>query len=183
MKSETIRYVPSLDHEETAARLTQLLVPDRIEDRDLDSRILRLNERFSVYAACFPYGMWRPGLAVTQEMRVLTETYLPLSEIRAAVRRLFTLSFKSYHVFPASAIESSASWLDVLAYLQPLVLGTNPGYVLRRLMVDNEFRTLFLFRLFLPRHFGGGFRPVPCAGAVSAELDDRIRYSRSCQLS
>lgn len=157
MTIEKLRYRPTLDQDVIGERAGRLLIPGTIGDRDLGNRIARLEERFRVYAACSPHGLWAPGLAITREMRGSAEAYLPLAEIRRAFRRLFTLSLRFEPFLPASVIHSSASWLDVLHHLQPLVTEANPASLLRRLMADGEFRCRFLFSLFLPRRYGGDF--------------------------
>lgn len=175
MEMTNPHYRPSLDPVELGIRLERLLVPGTIEDRDLESRIVRLEERFRVYAACSPHGLWAPGLAITREMEETAELYLPLAEIRRAFRRLFALSMKFEPFLPASAVHTSTSWLDLLQLLQPLVREANPGRLLRRLMADGEFRTRFLFSLFLPRRYGGGFGRYP---AQEALLRNRLAENR-----
>lgn len=175
MKTETLCYRPTLDPVEIARRLERLLVPGRIADRDLEQRIARLDARFRVYAACSPHGLWAPGLAITGEMRGFAGVYLPLDEIRRAFRRLFALSLRFEPFLPASALYGSASWLDVLHQLQPLVREANPGRLLRLLLADGELRARFLFSLFLPRHYGGGFGRYP---AQAAFLRSWLRANR-----
>ncbi len=85
-------------------RLLQLLVPGSIEDSDLDRRIVRLAERFQVYAANYPFGIWAPGLVVSQEMRALTELYLPLTEVRRDFHRLLRLSLMFPPIFAATPL-------------------------------------------------------------------------------
>ena len=94
MEMENLRYRPTLDPDEIRERLGRLLVPGPLDDRDLESRIYRLAERFRVYAARSPHGLWAPGLALTQEMRVTAEAYLPLAEIQRTFRRLLALSLQ-----------------------------------------------------------------------------------------
>ncbi|HEX8961147.1 MAG TPA: CheR family methyltransferase [Geobacteraceae bacterium] len=155
------QYSPSLDPGEIGKRLARLLVPGRITDRDLERRIARLDERFRVYAACSPHGLWAPGLALTREMRGSAELYLPLAEIRRAFQRLFSLSLRFDPFLPASVVHSSTSWPDALHVLSPLVREANPATLLRLLSADSEFRARFLFSLFLPRRYGGTFSRYP----------------------
>src|SRR6266571_3060385 len=104
MEMENLRYRPTLDPDEIRERLGRLLVPGPLDDRDLQSRIYRLAERFRVYAARSPHGLWAPGLALTREMTGISEIYLPLDEIRRAFDRLFTLSLRFSPFLPASAM-------------------------------------------------------------------------------
>ncbi len=166
MEMENLRYRPTLDPDEIRGRLGRLLVPGPLDDRDLQSRIYRLAERFRVYAARSPHGLWAPGLALTREMTGTSEIYLPLDEIRRAFDRLFTLSLRFSPFLPASAVHTSTSWLDALHRLQPLVREANPALLLRHLMADEEYRCRFLFSLFLPHHYGGNFVRYPAQGAL-----------------
>jgi chemotaxis methyl-accepting protein methylase len=166
MEIKSLRYRPTLDPDVIDKRLGRLFVPGPIDDWDLESRISRLAERSRVYAACSPHGVWAPGLALTQEMKGISEIYLPLDEIRHAFNRLFTLSLKFSPFLPASAVHTSTSWLDVLHRLQPLVREANPARLLRYLMADEEYRCRFLFALFLPHHYGGTFDRYPAQGAL-----------------
>ena len=84
-----------------------------------------------------------------------------VAEIRSAFRRLFTLSMHHAPFLPASAVETSSGWLDILHDLQPLMTEPDPGRLLRRLMTDGEFRCRFLFALFLPSRYGGAFGRYP----------------------
>ena len=166
MDRAALQYRPTLDPDEIRERLGRLLVPGPLDDRDLESRIARIAERFRVYAACSPHGLWAPGLALTQEMAGIIEMYLPLEEIRCAFNRLFTLSLKFSPFLPASAVHTSTSWLDALHRLQPLVREANPARLLRLLMVDEDYRCRFLFSLFLPHHYGGTFDRYPAQGTL-----------------
>jgi chemotaxis methyl-accepting protein methylase len=161
MEFPHLRYIPSLDQAVIDKRLEQLLVQGPLNDRDLNGRIVRLEERFSLYAALSPHGLWAPGLVVTPEMRRASELYLPLDEIGCAYRRLLNLSLKIIHYLPSAGLHLLPSWLDLLNRLQPLVREANPARLLVRLMNDDEFRCRFLFSLFLPRHYGGGFDRYP----------------------
>jgi chemotaxis methyl-accepting protein methylase len=161
MEFPHLRYIPTLDQTVVQERLEKLLVPGPLNDNDLNGRIVRLEERFSLYAALSPHGLWAPGLVVTPEMRRASELYLPQEEIGCACRRLLVLSLKTSPFLPAARLHPLPSWLDLLHRLQPLVREANPARLLRRLMGDYEFRCRFLFSLFLPRHYGGGFDRYP----------------------
>ena len=166
MDKANLRFRPTLDHSEIRKLLRRLLIPGPLDDRDLESRISRLAERFRVYAACSPHGLWAPGLALTQEMRGTVEAYLPLAEIQRTFHRFLTLSLTYDPFLPASAVHTSTDWLDALHRLQPLVREANPARLLRHLMADEEYRCQFLFSLFLPHHYGGTFDRYPAQGAL-----------------
>jgi len=166
MEKANLQFRPTLDHDEIRQRLGRLVVPGPIDDRGMESRISRLEERFRVYAACSPHGLWAPGLALTQEMAGIAECYLPMNEIRRAFNRLLALSMKFSPFLPASAVHTSTTWLDALHRLQPLVREANPSRLLRRLMADEDHRCRFLFFLFLPHHYGGTFDRYPAQGAL-----------------
>jgi chemotaxis methyl-accepting protein methylase len=153
--------MPTLEPEEIETGLAKILTRGPIADQDLTSRISRLNERFRVYAACSPHAAWAPGLVLTKEMRNESEVYLPMNEIRRAFDRLFAIALKYEPFKPASAVHSAISWLDVLNRLQQFVSGANPGSMLERLMSDGNYRTEFLFSLFLPKNFGSGLARYP----------------------
>jgi chemotaxis methyl-accepting protein methylase len=156
-----ITYCPTFAPEIIEARLADLLVPGAIHDAPLERQLDRLAERFRVYAATYPYGLWAPGLAVTQEMRVTTESLLPLAEIR----QLFRCFFGKACAFPvpsaASPFRTATTWLDSLQQLQPVVRTANPAGLLRPLLADGDERRRLLFALFLPRQYGGGFGRYP----------------------
>jgi chemotaxis methyl-accepting protein methylase len=161
MESPQLRYIPALDQTVVTERLEKLLVPGPLSDNDLNGRIVRLEERFSLYAALSPHGLWAPGLVITPEMRRVSELYLPQEEIGCACRRLLVLSLKTFPFLPAAGLHPLPGWLDLLHRMQSLVREANPARLFRRLMDDNEFRCRFLFSFFLPRHYGGGFDRYP----------------------
>ncbi len=161
MEQVQFKYTPAFDPALIRQRLLQLLVPGSIVDSDLDRRIVRLAELFQLYAANYPFGLWAPGLVVSQEMRALTELYLPLTEVRRAFRRLLRLSLRFPPLFTATPFCRSVSWLDVLQRLQPLVNEPDPAKLLRRLMSDGDLRRQFIFAIFLPKQYGGGFCRYP----------------------
>ena len=165
MQKQKLEYQPVLAPQAVADRLSNLLPPGPIVDRNLERLVSRIEHRFSRYAATYPHGLWAPGLAVTNEMRGMTECYLPLAEIRQLFNRFFADALTFTPFLGASIIHNSISWLDALQMLQPLVRQANPAPLLRRLMVDEEKRRRFLFFNFLPRQYGGGFGRYPAQTA------------------
>jgi chemotaxis methyl-accepting protein methylase len=161
MENLKLCYRPTLDPEMTRQRLLDLLTSGPITDPDLERRIDRLEERFRVYLTTYPYGLWGPGLFITDEMRGMTELYLPLAEIKRIFNRFFSLSLNFSPFYAASLIHDAVSWPDALERLYPLVRQANPARLLRRLMKDEEWRFRFMFTVFLPERYGGGFGRYP----------------------
>jgi len=137
-----------------AQRLARILQDGALRDATLDSQIRRLDARYASWLASYPLGEWGPGLAVTREMRVVSETYLPMDEIRRAFRRLFRLSFLQTPCYGASRLLCANSWLDLLPAYHPFMGGCNPALLLRRLADDAGLRLRFLFAEFLPPRYG-----------------------------
>ncbi len=141
--------------------LQALLVPGALTDRDLGRRIAGLAERFRIYAAFYPHGLWAPGLVITPEMRNLTETYLPIAEIRRAFSRLFSIALRFEPLPGASLVHRAAGWLDIMHGIQELAGSPNPSSLLMRLLADEELRRVFLFANFMPSCYGGRFCRYP----------------------
>ena len=161
MEHLNLCYTPQFDQAAIERNLRDLLVPGVLSDRDLERRIAVLAEKFRIYAACYPHGLWAPGLLVTPEMRNLTEFYLPLDEIRRAFDHLFSVALRFLPFLAASTIHNASAWLDVLHGLQPIVNSPDPASLLRSLMTDEGFRRRFIFVNFLPARYGGGFGRYP----------------------
>jgi SAM-dependent methyltransferase len=154
-------YTPQFDLADIERDLSALLVSGVLSDRDIDRRIAALADRFRIYTAYYPYGLWAPGVVVTPEMRNVTEFYLPLDEIRRAVGHLFSISIRFSPFIAASTIHNASAWLDALHGLQPHVNSPDPALLLRSLMADGGFRCRFIFANFLPARYGGGFGRYP----------------------
>jgi hypothetical protein len=161
MSPAPIPYTPSFDDGTIGARLCHLLVPGSIGDADLAGRIDRLSERFRIYAACYPLGLWAPGLVLTHEMRALTEQYLPLAEIRCALERLFARALQVPPVLVGVSTRRATTWLDLLHQLHPLIRHPDPSRLLTALLADEEARRRFLWGTFLPSRYGCGFDRYP----------------------
>lgn len=165
MNPVEITYRPALGREAAERDLRRLLVTGTIRDSDLEGRIARLEERFGVYSARYPMGTWAPGLAVTHEMRRLTEIYLPMAEIRGAFRRFFSVSLKFRPFLATTPICASSTWPEFLTELNPQISRANPAPLLERLLADEGYRKGFLFAHFLPRRHGGAFGRYPAQAA------------------
>ena len=156
-----LTYTPRLERAAIERNLSPLLVSGALSDRDMERRIAVLTERFGVYTSCYPFGLWAPGLAVTREMRNMTEIYLPLDEIRRAFGRFFAVALSFPPFLPASTVHNATDWLDMLLKLQPLVSRPDPAFLLRSLMGDERFRRSFIFANFMPDRYGGVFGRYP----------------------
>lgn len=149
------------DPAETERDLSRLLVSGPLADPDLELRVARLAERFRVYTATIPFGLWDEGLAVTSEMRATTELLLPLDEVRRAFRRLLRLSLRPAPPLDGTPLQTAATWLDCLERLDHPFRQPNPAHLIARLAADEELRIRFLFSLFVPRRHGASFDRYP----------------------
>lgn len=154
-------FTPTLDKQAALRRLDRLLVPGSVADPHLSARIDRIARAFQGYAACYPLPLWAPGLAVSQEMRGLTEALFPVSEVRAVFDLLLGRGCRFPPLLSGSYLHGALSWLDLLGKLRPQLLHADPAATLRELARDAEKRRSFLFALLLPRHFGGAFDRYP----------------------
>lgn len=148
---------PTLTTELVNQHLVSLVTPGPLACPVLEGKLRKLDLRYQTYLTLCPFGIWAPGLVLTQEMRAVTDSLLPLAEIRQAFARFFALSL-SYPLSPAVfPLNMSLTWLDFLQQIQPLVSEPNPATLLQRLMTNEEQRQIFLFTCLLPRHHGGAF--------------------------
>ena len=160
-----LSYRPTLDPEEIERRLDRLLVPDAIEDADLTRRIDRLALAFRTYLACYPLPVWAPGLVLDNEMRGLTEALLPISAVRGVFDLLFARGCRFPPLLSWTYLHSCACWLDLCQKLPQLCRTVDPILLLRALALNGSLRRRFLFSLFLPQHYGGGFDRYPLQSA------------------
>jgi chemotaxis methyl-accepting protein methylase len=167
-----LSFTPTLDRAQAERRLERLLVPGPILNQSLANRIERLACAFRSYADCYPLPLWAPGLMVDNEMRALTEALFPLSRVRALFEAVLAKGCRFSPLFPASYLHSSACWLDLLPRLRPQPAKADPAALLEELALDGEKRRRFLFALFLPQHFGGGFDRYPLQ---SRWLESRLK--------
>lgn len=155
------QYSPTLSAQQTRKNLSRLLVFGVIENHELERDSVRLRERFRTYSACYPFGLWDTGLAVTGEMRGMTELYLPMQEITRVFRRLLSLALRYPPEAGHTFLDESTTWLDALQRLREASPVVNPGRLLEMLAADEGYRIRFLFTLLLPRHHGGSFCRYP----------------------
>jgi len=162
---------PSLSSDATGEALSRLVAPGEIRDHCLDRLLDRLGERFRCYCARYSLGLWAPGLRITNEMRAVTELYLPMAEIATVFRRFLSLALRYDPATETTLLRASASWPDFLQRIPLDGLLPDPARLFRRLAQDEEFRIRFLFALFLPRRHGGSFLRYP---AQIAFLESRL---------
>jgi chemotaxis methyl-accepting protein methylase len=177
MTNLVLHYTPNLSPAFIGENLSRLLVPGSLCDLRLARNIDRLAEIFHIYTAMYPYGLWAPGLALTHEMRAVTNLYLPMAEVRKAFNRFFPLALR-YPPSPTFCpINSAPTWLDALQRMQPCVTSPNPATLLHRLLQDENFRNAFIFTLFLPKRHGGNFSRYPGQTAfIRKWLEDRRQH-------
>ncbi len=156
-----LSFRPSLSPDQAKRNLSTLLVRGTIQNAALDNAVKRLDERFRSYCALYPHGLWAPGLVVTGEMRGSTEQYLPMTEIRSAFNRFFSLALRYPLSDENNPFLSASNWLDLLQRLRLPKEAVNPAALLRNLIIDESFRVRFLFSVFLPKHHGGTFSRYP----------------------
>lgn len=159
--SMELSFRPSLSTDQANRNLSTLLVRGTILNAALDSTVKRLDERFRSYCALYPHGLWTPGLVITGEMRGSTEQYLPMTEIRSAFKRFFSLALLYPLPDENNPFWTASNWLDLLQRLRLSTKAVNPAALLRNLIVDESFRVRFLFSAFLPNHHGGNFSRYP----------------------
>jgi len=123
----------------------------------------RLNLRFSTYAATSPQPLPAAGLVVTPEIRLQSELYLPITEIRRLFCRLYQQVLSYPPIFSSTPFHTCPSWADCFAGLPSwLQFSPNPAQLLERLLEDQQLLTRFLFFSFLPSRFNGaGFGRYP----------------------
>ena len=125
--------------------------------------MLRQNQRFTTYAATSPQPLPAPGLLITPEIRLQSELYLPISEIRQLFYRLYQHVLSHPPVFGSTPFHASSSWADCFVALPVwLQFSADPARLLERLLEDQQLLTRFLFFSFLPgRYNGAGFGRYP----------------------
>lgn len=124
--------------------------------------IRRLQRLHGAWLAVYPLGTGGPGLRITAEMRLLTETYLPMAAVRTAFRQLYRAALAFTPLLAACPVHRADSWLDLLPLFAPFLGGsTSPALLLDRAASDDPFRRRLLFAMFLPSHYGCGFNRYP----------------------
>jgi chemotaxis methyl-accepting protein methylase len=100
---------------------------------------------------------------VTPEIRLQSELYLPIKEIRLLFHRLYQATLPYHPIFDSTPFHASPSWADCFAFLPPwLQSSPNPARLFERLLEDQQLLTRFIFFSFLPCRFNGaGFGRYP----------------------
>ena len=116
----------------------------------------RLHRAFGVYAATSPQPLPAPGLAISPEIRLQSELYLPIDNLRRLFYRLYRHVLSHTPIFASSPFHASLSWADCYAGLPAwLQFSANPAVLLERLLDDYELLVRFVFHSFLPSRFNG----------------------------
>jgi len=116
----------------------------------------KLNQRFTTYAATSPQPLPAPGLLITPEIRLQSELYLPIKEIRRLFNRLYAATLNYAPIVSSTPFHSSPSWADCFApFPFWLQFSANPAQLLERFLADQQLLTRFLFFSFLPGRFNG----------------------------
>lgn len=123
----------------------------------------RLNQRFGTYAGTSPQPLPAPGLVVTPEIRLQSELYLPIAEIRRLFYRLYQQVLSYPPIISSTPFHACPSWADCFAGLPSwLQFSANPAFLLEHLLCDQDLLTRFVFYSFLPGRFNGaGFGRYP----------------------
>jgi len=123
----------------------------------------QLNQRFTTYAATSPQPLPTPGLLITPEIRLQSELYLPIKEIRQLFNRLYDATLSHAPILSSTPFHFSPSWADCFASFPFwLQFSANPARLLERLLEDQQLLIRFLFYSFLPGRFNGaGFGRYP----------------------
>lgn len=152
-----LSFTPTFDDKQIRERLDRLLVPGTLLDDGIARRIDRLSRAFVLYAASYPLPLWARGLILDNEMRGATESLFPVAAAAAVFERLLSRGCRYAPPLSSTYLHSSPTWLDLLQKLSPHIRTADPTPLLRELALDGEKRMRFLFALFLPQHYGGGF--------------------------
>jgi len=123
----------------------------------------QLNQRFTTYAATSPQPLPAPGLLITPEIRLQSELYLPLKEIRRLFNRLYNETLSYAPILSSTPFYHCPGWADCFVGLPSwLQFSANPARLLERLLEDQQLLARFLFFSFLPGRFNGtGFGRYP----------------------
>ena len=124
--------------------------------------IRRLHRRFATYITTCPAPIPTSGLAVSTEIRLQSELYLPISEITAVFYHFYRSVLTYSPILSSTPFHNALSWADVFVALPPhFQFSANPAQLLESLLADHTLLTRFLFASFLPPRFYGGFGRYP----------------------
>ncbi|MBI5657323.1 MAG: methyltransferase domain-containing protein [Geobacter sp.] len=154
-------FYPTLEQQAAAVDLSRLIVAGAITDPELQRRQNDLARYYRNYLNTCPVPTWAPGLVLTNEIRRVTDTFLPFNVIKGALLRLVHLALRQGGELSPPLLQRTSCWPDLLHHLQRGSILTNPAAFLGMLMDDQHTRMKFLFALYLPQQFGGGFGRYP----------------------
>lgn len=138
------------------------LITTAINPAPFQGAVRHLQYRFASYVATCPAPLPAAGLIVTPEIRVQSELYLPIAEIRAVFTRLYQAALRYTPILSSTPFYNALSWADVFSSLPSrFQFSANPALLLEALLADGTLLTEFLFASFLPRRFYGGFARYP----------------------
>lgn len=125
--------------------------------------LCRIHCQFNVYATTSPVPLPTPGLIIAPEIRLQSERYLPLAELRLLFYRLYREALAYPLILSSTPFHSALSWADCFGSLPSwLQFSANPARLLERLLKEQHLLTRFLFFSFLPERFNGhGFGRYP----------------------
>jgi SAM-dependent methyltransferase len=167
-----LRLAPTRCDTEASQHLAQLLHdPDPSR---FTGHIRQLRTRYRSYAATCPVPLAEAGLAVTAEIRLQSNLYLPLYEIRDCFHLLYREALTYPPILSSTPFHGALSWADLYAGLpQRFQLSPDPARLLTALLDDHGLLRDFLFHSFLPCRFYGGFSRYPGQRAYIGEWLER----------
>ena len=74
-----------------------------------------LDQLFCSYAATSPQPLPAPGLLITPEIRLQSELYLPIKEIRRLFNRLYAAAVEHAPILSSTPFYHCPSWADCFA--------------------------------------------------------------------
>jgi len=127
------------------------------------SELERLSRAFKIYYSTSTEPLPSKGLAVTREIRLQSELYLPLAWIRRTAFSLYRSALPYPPVYSSSPFYSPLSWADCFVMLPEwLQISPDPSVIFSALLNDRSMLERFIFHSFLPSRFNGpGFNRYP----------------------
>ena len=146
-----------------ASDLPDCLLVKAVDPTLFQGGLRRIHHRFNRYAATSPVPLPAAGLVVTPEIRLQSELYLPLGELRPLFYRLYQEALSYPPILSSTPFYRCLSWADCFALLPPWLQQTpNPASLLAMLLQERELLSRFIFFSFLPDRFNGhGFGRYP----------------------
>lgn len=135
-------------------------MPDKDKFR---GKLKRLHSRFIQYLSTSFEPIPSPGLMVTPEIRIQSEIYIPIKEIKSLFNEIYRLSLHHTPVYSSSPFHGAKSWADCFATLpQWLQITPDPSRLAKALLDDPLLHERFVFYSFMPARFNGeGFGRYP----------------------